>query len=103
MLMHPQFDPVALKLGPIAIHWYGLTYLAAFGLFVLLAMWRLRHEPFASVQGRGAWSRKDVEDMLFLGVLGVVVGGPARLLPVLQARLLRCRIRWRSSTSGRAA
>ena len=73
--MHPQFDPVALKLGPIAIHWYGLTYLAAFGLFVLLATWRLRHEPFASVQGRGAWSRKDVEDMLFLGVLGVVVGG----------------------------
>ena len=75
MLTFPHIDPVALRLGPIAIHWYGLTYLAAFGLFMLLAMWRLKHEPFASVQGRGAWSRKDVEDILFLGVLGVVVGG----------------------------
>jgi phosphatidylglycerol:prolipoprotein diacylglycerol transferase len=36
---------------------------------------RLHHEPFASVRGAGAWTRKDVEDMLFLGVLGVVVGG----------------------------
>jgi phosphatidylglycerol---prolipoprotein diacylglyceryl transferase len=75
MLTFPHIDPVALRLGPVAIHWYGLTYLAAFGLFMLLALWRLRHEPFASVQGRGAWSRKDVEDILFLGVLGVVAGG----------------------------
>ncbi|ROZ75696.1 prolipoprotein diacylglyceryl transferase [Ramlibacter sp. WS9] len=75
MLTFPHIDPVALRLGPIAIHWYGLTYLAAFGLFMLLAMWRLRQEPFASIQGRGAWTRKDVEDILFLGVLGVVAGG----------------------------
>jgi phosphatidylglycerol:prolipoprotein diacylglycerol transferase len=75
MLTFPQIDPVALKLGPVAIHWYGLTYLAAFALFWFLATRRLNHEPFASVVGRGAWSRKDVEDMLFLGVLGVIVGG----------------------------
>jgi phosphatidylglycerol---prolipoprotein diacylglyceryl transferase len=75
MLMYPNIDPVAIRLGPVAVHWYGLTYLAAFGLFMLLALRRLRHEPFASVQGPGAWSRKDIEDMLFLGVLGVVVGG----------------------------
>ena len=75
MLTFPQIDPVAIKLGPLAIHWYGLTYLAAFGLFMLLARARLKHEPFASVQGRGAWQRKDVEDMLFLGVLGVIAGG----------------------------
>jgi phosphatidylglycerol:prolipoprotein diacylglycerol transferase len=75
MLTFPQIDPVAIKLGPLAIHWYGLTYLAAFGLFMLLARWRLKHEPFASVPGQGAWSRKDIEDMLFLGVLGVIVGG----------------------------
>ena len=36
MLMYPQIDPVALQLGPVAIHWYGLTYLAAFGLFLWL-------------------------------------------------------------------
>jgi phosphatidylglycerol:prolipoprotein diacylglycerol transferase len=75
MLIHPKIDPVALQLGPIAIHWYGLTYLVAFGLFMFLAHLRLKHEPFASIQGPGAWSRKDVEDMLFLGVLGTVLGG----------------------------
>ncbi|MEJ7929920.1 prolipoprotein diacylglyceryl transferase [Ramlibacter sp. AN1015] len=75
MLTFPQIDPVALQLGPVAIHWYGLTYVAAFTLFLLLALRRLHHEPFASVRGPGAWSRRDVEDMLFVGVLGVIVGG----------------------------
>ncbi|NML45198.1 prolipoprotein diacylglyceryl transferase [Ramlibacter sp. G-1-2-2] len=75
MLTHPKIDPVALQLGPVAIHWYGITYLVAFGLFLWLAHLRLQHEPFRSVQGPGAWSRKDIEDMLFLGVLGTVIGG----------------------------
>ena len=75
MLQHPQIDPVALQLGPIAVHWYGLTYLAAFALFMWLGFRRLRHPPFATITGPGAWSRKDVEDILFLGVLGVVLGG----------------------------
>jgi len=74
-LQFPQIDPVALQLGPVAIHWYGLTYLAAFALFILLARMRLAHPPFAYVRGAGAWSPKDVEDMLFLGVLGVIAGG----------------------------
>ena len=71
MLVHPQFDPVALALGPVQIHWYGLTYLAAFGLFLFLAVRRVRLPQFAAA----GWTRRDVEDMLFLGVLGVVVGG----------------------------
>ena len=75
MLTYPHIDPVALQLGPIAIHWYGLTYLAAFGLFMFLGLQRLQHEPFASITGNGAWAKRDVEDILFLGVLGVVVGG----------------------------
>ena len=75
MLLHPQIDPVALQLGPLAIHWYGLTYLAAFGLFMFLGFQRLAHEPYASIKGAGAWTRKDVEDILFLGVMGVVLGG----------------------------
>jgi len=75
MLIHPKIDPVALQLGPIAIHWYGLTYLAAFGLFILLGIRRLKHPPFATLTGAGAWSRRDVEDILFLGVVGVVLGG----------------------------
>ena len=75
MMIHPQINPVALQIGPLAVHWYGLTYLAAFGLFMLLGFRRLRHEPFASVNGKGAWQRQDVEDILFMGVMGVVLGG----------------------------
>ena len=72
MLIHPQIDPVALQLGPLAVHWYGLTYLAAFALFYWLGTRRLNHLPFARLP---AWTRQDVEDILFLGVLGVVLGG----------------------------
>jgi phosphatidylglycerol:prolipoprotein diacylglycerol transferase len=75
MLIYPHIDPIALQVGPLAIHWYGVTYLIAFGLFLLLGRLRLRHEPFASITGPGAWTAKDVEDILFLGVVGVVLGG----------------------------
>ena len=71
MLVHPQFDPVALALGPVQVHWYGLTYLLAFGLFLFLAGLRVRQPSFA---GAG-WARRDVEDLLFFGVVGVVLGG----------------------------
>lgn len=75
MLQHPTIDPVALQLGPVAIHWYGLTYLAAFGLFLFLGFRRLQHPPFAALHQAGVWHRRDVEDILFLGVMGVVLGG----------------------------
>ncbi|MFZ4652516.1 MAG: prolipoprotein diacylglyceryl transferase [Rubrivivax sp.] len=71
MLTHPQFDPVAISLGPVQIHWYGLTYLVAFGLFLLLAR-RRAAQPWFTQAG---WSARDVEDLLFYGVLGVVLGG----------------------------
>ena len=75
MLIHPQIDPIAIHLGPIAVHWYGLTYLVAFGLFLFLAKRRLAHAPYAGLQGAAAWRYQDVEDFLFLGVMGVVLGG----------------------------
>jgi phosphatidylglycerol:prolipoprotein diacylglycerol transferase len=75
MLTFPQIDPVALQIGPLALHWYGLTYLVAFGLFLLLARMRLRHPPYAGLRAEGLWHTRDIEDMLFFGVLGVVVGG----------------------------
>ncbi len=71
MLIHPQFDPIALKLGPLAIHWYGLTYLVAFGMFLWLASVRAGRSPFREA----GWTRRDVEDLLFYGVLGVIIGG----------------------------
>jgi phosphatidylglycerol:prolipoprotein diacylglycerol transferase len=75
MLMHPSIDPVALQLGPLAVHWYGLTYLAAFALFVGLARLRLQHAPYAQEVALGRWSRQDIEDILFYGVMGVILGG----------------------------
>ena len=72
MLIHPQFDPVALSLGPIAIRWYGLMYLIAFLGFFLLGRWRLRRPPFAQASGLHP---AQMEDLLFFGVVGVVLGG----------------------------
>ncbi len=71
MLVHPQFNPVALSLGPVQIHWYGLTYLVAFALFLWLAVRRARLPWYAEA----GWSRREVEDLLFWGVIGVVLGG----------------------------
>ncbi len=71
MLIHPQFDPVAVSLGPLKVHWYGLTYLVAFVGAYLLATVRAKHSPFAE---RG-WTRQHVEDLLFFSMLGVVLGG----------------------------
>ena len=70
-LMHPQFDPVALSLGPVAIHWYGLMYLAAFAQFLLLGRLRVKQAHWQSL----GMNYQALEDLLFKGVLGVIVGG----------------------------
>ena len=75
MLIHPQLDPVALSLGPVSIHWYGITYLVAFLLFLGLARWRLQHEPYASLSKSGIWNVPFIDDLMTYGVLGVVLGG----------------------------
>jgi phosphatidylglycerol:prolipoprotein diacylglycerol transferase len=68
MLQFPNFDPVAVRLGPLAIHWYGLMYLTAFASAWLLGRWRISH-------GKTRLTLKDLEDIIFYGVLGVIVGG----------------------------
>jgi phosphatidylglycerol:prolipoprotein diacylglycerol transferase len=71
MLIHPQWNPIALQAGPLAVHWYGISYLAAFALFFFLALRRSRQPALAGQ----AWSRQSIEDLLFYGVLGVILGG----------------------------
>ena len=71
MLVHPNPDPVALSIGPVAIHWYGLMYVVAFGLFLVLGRLRIK-QPHIAAQG---WKPEDLDDMLFYGMLGVVIGG----------------------------
>lgn len=67
-LIHPQFDPVAVSIGPVAVHWYGLMYLLGF-----IGFWCL-----GRMRAKEAWrgiTPDDVENLLFYGVFGVIVGG----------------------------
>jgi phosphatidylglycerol:prolipoprotein diacylglycerol transferase len=69
LLVHPDFDPVALHLGPLAIKWYGLMYLAGFGL----GFWLGRKRILAGLSGR--ITLEVLDDILFYAVLGIVLGG----------------------------
>ena len=72
MLIHPQFDPVAFSFGPLAVHWYGLMYLLAFLQFWWLGKRRIESCPRFVQAG---WSVPQLDDLLFYGVLGVILGG----------------------------
>ena len=72
MLIHPQFDPIAISLGPLAIRWYGLMYLLAFLQFWVLGKHRIQTYPQLAKAG---WTVPQLDDLLFYGVLGVVLGG----------------------------
>ena len=64
----PQIDPVLVKIGPVAIRWYALSYIAGIGL----AWWwvlRLNRGPEA------AMTRAQVDDLATWATLGVIVGG----------------------------
>ena len=69
MLVHPNFDPVAIQLGPLAVRWYGLMYLVGFGLAFWLGRLRIRRAQAGGV------THALLDDLLFFGVLGVVLGG----------------------------
>jgi len=72
VLIHPQFDPVAVSLGPLSVHWYGLMYLVAFLQFWWLGRYRIMHHAQISQAG---WTVQQLDDLLFYGVLGVIIGG----------------------------
>lgn len=67
-MLSPRLDPVALRIGPVELHWYGLMYLAGFLVGWLLGRWR------ASRPGSG-WTPVEVDDLLSWVMLGVIVGG----------------------------
>ena len=69
MLIHPQIDPIAVAIGPLAIRWYGLMYLIGFGVAFLLARSRIKRGS------SGAISYAVFDDLFFFSVLGVVLGG----------------------------
>ena len=71
MIIHPMPDPVALEIGPLSLHWYGLMYAAAFTQFIVLGRRHLKHKHIADQR----WTVKDLDDILFYGAIGVVIGG----------------------------
>lgn len=68
-MIHPQFDPVALQLGPLQIQWYGLMYLLGFGAGLALGIWRAKRQQW------WGFTANQVQDLLFYIVLGIIFGG----------------------------
>ena len=69
MLTHPQFDPIAFSVGPLAVRWYGLMYVVGFIAYIALGKWRARRDDWRGI------SPREVDDMLLYGVIGVILGG----------------------------
>ncbi|MEG1347064.1 MAG: prolipoprotein diacylglyceryl transferase, partial [Hafnia sp.] len=67
-LHFPSFDPVIFSIGPVSLHWYGLMYLVGFVFAMWLAVRR------ANKPGSG-WTKDEVENLLYVGFLGVFLGG----------------------------
>ena len=68
MMIHPQFDPVLISIGPLAIRWYALSYIVGFMLFLWLGRRRI-------AQGNTLFTREMLDDFLTWGILGVIIGG----------------------------
>ena len=68
MLTYPIIDPVALSIGPMKIHWYGIMYLLAFAFAWFLAL-RNSQRPWSPVK------KTQVEDLIVYGAFGVILGG----------------------------
>src|SRR3954462_4505767 len=68
MLVHPNIDPVAFSIGPLAVRWYGLMYLVGFTAAWWLGMRRIS-------RGAAPVNRGQFDDLVFLAVVGVILGG----------------------------
>ena len=68
MLTYPQIDPVALALGPVKIHWYGLMYVIGFAAVWLIGQKRAE-QPWAPIKPEA------IEYMVTYGSVGVILGG----------------------------
>ena len=68
MISYPAIDPVAISLGPISVHWYGIMYLIGFAGAYALGMYRAK-------RSNKLWTPDMVSDAIFYGALGVILGG----------------------------
>ena len=68
MIEYPQIDPVIFSVGPLAVRWYGMMYLLGF----LAAFWLGKRR---SARPDSPLATEQVEDLIFYGALGAVLGG----------------------------
>jgi len=68
MLYYPHINPIALQLGPIKVHWYGVMYLIGFVAAWLLAIYRSK-KPWHH------WNKSEIGDLIFYSAMGVIIGG----------------------------
>lgn len=68
MIWEHHIDPVAIALGPLQVHWYGLMYMIAFLAAYLLGAYRANRSD-------SDWSEKQLSDLIFYGAIGVILGG----------------------------
>lgn len=68
MLIAPDINPIAFKIGPLAVHWYGLMYVFAF-----VAIWWLGNRR--ARKPNSGWTEEQVADVIFYGALGTILGG----------------------------
>ena len=69
MIFLHQLDPVAISLGPVKVHWYGIAYAIAFVLAWWLGRRRIRAGRLPGI------NLEAFSDLLFYGMIGVVLGG----------------------------
>ena len=74
MITYPNIDPVAFTIGPLQIRWYGISYVLAFILTLLLGFYKIQRAK------RKNWPElfknyEEFSDLVFYGALGVVIGG----------------------------
>jgi phosphatidylglycerol:prolipoprotein diacylglycerol transferase len=68
MFIYPSIDPVAMAIGPIKIHWYGLMYLLAFSLAYAIGVLRIKLYKLT-------WTKDELSDLIFYAALGIVISG----------------------------
>ena len=68
MLTYPNIDPVAISIGPLSVHWYGLMYLIGFTIAYYMMLHRAK-------QPNSGWNKDQVGDLIFFSAMGVVLGG----------------------------
>ncbi len=74
MIPYPHIDPVIIQVGPLAVRWYGMMYVAGFAASYLLLLYQVAKKTVAI-------TRAQIDDLYFYLILGLLIG--ARLGYVL--------------------